>query len=113
MNRIKNLDKLNQKLERIAAINLTAGILKGCLRVERDAKIFAPVDTGLLRESITHNVSENSGEVGTSIEYAPKVELGLGQNPQPYLMPALEKNRAEIRNDISSEMKKQLGEILK
>lgn len=108
---IINLDKLEEKLKNVAAIQATAGITKGCLRVERDAKILVPVDTGLLRNSITHNVEGSIGEVGTSIEYAPNVELGLGQRAQPYLAPALAMNRENIRQDITDDILSQLRGI--
>lgn len=50
------------------------------LIVERDAKLGAPVDTGRLRSSITPEIradeNEVIGVVGSSVTYAPYVELG-------------------------------------
>ena len=81
-------------------------VQKGCYLVEGDAKKLVPVDTGRLRASITNEVEEEVGRVGTNVEYARRIELGfvgtdiLGRNynqkPQPYLRPALEKNRKKI-----------------
>ena len=74
---------------------------KACLIVERDAKINAPVDTGRLRASITHEVEvteEITGRVGTNVKYAPYQEFGTYKMPaHPFLFPALEANRERIK----------------
>lgn len=53
---------------------------KATLIVERDAKRYAPVDTGRLRSSITPQVVTQSktvkGIVGSNVVYAPFVEDG-------------------------------------
>lgn len=50
------------------------------LTAEGYAKQLCPVDTGNLRNSITHQVqlSENAVHIGTNSEYAAYVELGTG-----------------------------------
>ena len=50
------------------------------LIAEGYAKMLCPVDTGNLRNSISHAVAENENAcyVGTNNEYAPYVELGTG-----------------------------------
>lgn len=61
------------------------------LVAEGYAKRACPVDTGRLRNSITHIVDEGARHVviGTNVEYAPYVELGTRhQKPQPFLKPA-------------------------
>lgn len=108
---IKGLNSLNAKLTEIAALQLTEALVKGALRVERDAKILVPVDTGTLRNSITHTIDGNVATVGTSIEYAANVELGLGQRAQPYLEPALMLNKERIQQDFVEEINKQLRGI--
>jgi len=114
MAEIKNLDRLQRKLGKIQNIDVSAGLLKGGLRVERDAKLFVPVDTGLLRSSITTAKVDNSRVVvGSSVEYAPNVELGVGQRAQPYLTPAFQQNRDNIKKDIEEEFRKQLDEVSK
>lgn len=110
---ITGLDKLQTKLNKVAAVKIESGLLKGALRVERDAKILVPVDTGLLRSSITHSVEGNTAIVGTSIEYAAKVELGINQRRQPYLTPALNINREAINKDIQAELNKELEKVAK
>jgi hypothetical protein len=37
-----------------------------------------------------------TGYVGTNVEYARAVELGIEQPPQPYLRPALHQNEKKI-----------------
>lgn len=48
------------------------------LAAERFAKTETPVDTGRLRNSITHvlDLEDESVYIGTNVEYAPYVELG-------------------------------------
>ena len=63
------------------------------LVAEGYAKRACPVDTGRLRNSITHLVkpNEKSVYIGTNVEYAPDVELGtVHQDAQPFLKPAAE-----------------------
>lgn len=45
---------------------------------EGHAKDNTPVDTGLLRNKMTHVVQGDSVYIGTNVEYAPYVELGTG-----------------------------------
>lgn len=47
------------------------------LSAERFAKAETPVDTGRLRNSITHalDMGENAVYIGTNVEYAPAVEM--------------------------------------
>lgn len=61
------------------------------LAAEGYAERACPVDTGRLRNSITHAVesAEDSVYAGTDVEYAPYVELGTRRTAaQPFLRPA-------------------------
>ena len=62
------------------------------LKAEGYAKMICPVDTGNLRNSITHTSGEEQTEyIGTNVEYAPYVEMGTSRTKaQPYLRPAIE-----------------------
>lgn len=86
------------------------------------------VDTGNLRNSITHKVvpSEKAVYIGTPVEYAPYIEFGTGVNyeggrrtswvykdkngwhmtngmkARPYLKPALEEHRSEYQKIFES-----------
>lgn len=72
------------------------------LFIEGEAKLRTPVDTGLLRGSISHKVvSDKEVQVGTDIEYSDYVEFGTSKKQaQPFLTPAFEENSQEIKNII-------------
>jgi len=94
---------------------------KSVLLVQNEAKKNAPFETGSLRRSITHEVKNLTGTVGTDLVYARIQEEGGDITPktkkylrfktkggnwvttkkvrikkQPYLKPALTKNRNKI-----------------
>ena len=102
------------------------------LTAEKYAKLMCPVDTGNLRNSITHQLqpSEPAVYIGTNSEYAAYVELGTGkyypggrqtpwvyqdakgqwhlthgQRAQPYLKPAVADHADTYRSIIESELK--------
>ena len=68
----------DNRAEAQAAIR--AAIKKGLetigLIAEGYAKRDTPVDTGRLRNSITHVTSDDAAYIGTNVEYAPYVEFG-------------------------------------
>lgn len=134
---ILNLNKVLKQLDKISDVSLKKALQDSCLLVENDAKRNCPVDTGELRASITSTVTENTGEVGTNVSYAPYVEYGTGifavagngrqdrwvyqdargewhstrgQKPQPFLEPALRKNREKIIDIFKQEIEKELKE---
>ena len=101
-------------------------------QAEGYAKDLAPVDTGRLRNGISHAVSEDemAAYVGTNVSYAPYVELATGiyadggrptpwvyqdangnwhwtrGNPaQPFLAPAVKDHQTTYRNIIEDELK--------
>lgn len=61
-------------------------------KVESKAKVNCPVDTGRLRNSITHALaSDTEVRVGAHTDYAAFVELGTSRRgATPYLKPAVE-----------------------
>lgn len=90
-----------------AAINRAAEIIGGM--AESYAKGLAPVDTGNLRNSITHDQEDNGHTVviGTNVIYAPYQELGAPNvhvPAHPYLRPALENHVSEYQNVIQGEL---------
>lgn len=101
-------------------------------QAEGYAKDLAPVDTGNLRNSISHKVDDGEAAVyiGTNVSYAPYVELATGiyteggrptpwvyqdakgnwhwtaGNPaQPFLAPAVKDHPQTYRNIIADELK--------
>lgn len=102
------------------------------LTAEAYAKLLCPVDTGDLRNSITHQVDEAelAAYIGSDLEYAPYPELGTGiyypggrptpwvyqdakgnwhlthgQRAQPYLKPAVADNIQTYKTIIQDELK--------
>lgn len=102
------------------------------LTAEAYAKLLCPVDTGNLRNSITHQVVEGEDAVyiGSASEYAAYVELGTGkyypggrptpwiyqdakgnwhlthgQRAQPYLKPAVADHVSTYKTIIQDELK--------
>lgn len=70
-------------------------VRKTAFDTEADAKALAPVDTGMLRNSITTSVSNGgltAGVVATA-SYAHWVEGGTSRSsPQPFMGPATDRN---------------------
>ena len=89
-----NVDAVKGELEKVLPKILESwGVV-----AEGYAKLNCPVDTGRLRNSITHERNDKEGyvQVGTNVEYAPYVEYGTSrQSAQPYLTPAILDNLDE------------------
>lgn len=122
---VQGVNKIIETMDKMVDPQTIAAALgQCCALVERTAKELAPKDNGELRRSITSKVEGNVGIVFTPLEYAPYVEFGTGlfaetagrkdvpwcyqddegewhstsgQKPQPFLRPALEQNRANIK----------------
>lgn len=112
-----NADQFLSAAERATARALE--IIGG--KAETYAKGLCPVDTGRLRNSITHTTQGgNVAVIGSNVTYAPYVELGTGRNyspppewiennaprghgtsggqkPQPYLRPAILEHKDEYK----------------
>ena len=66
------------------------------LQGEMYAKMLCPVDTGRLRNSITHTSDGEYAYIGTNVEYAPYVEFGTSKMAaQPFIRPAAEDHAEE------------------
>ena len=91
---------------------------------ETYAKKACPVDTGRLKNSITHKMDgKDTVYVGTNVEYAPYVELGHDQevgryveaigarlvashvDGKPFIRPAVENHADEYRKIVENEFK--------
>lgn len=101
-------DHSDECLEFLDVLMNTA--LEKCgLVAEGYAKRLCPVDTGRLRNSITHTTRSEPGPVeyiGTNVEYAPYVELGTKRTKaQPYLKPAIADHVDEYKQIIQDELK--------
>lgn len=111
------------ELAKVRALEIIGG------KIESYAKGLVPVDTGALRNSITHAVDGDSVIAGSAILYAPYVELGTGkeyspppewmeanaprgagiikasQKARPYLRPAVENHLDEYKQVMENELK--------
>lgn len=100
-----NEDNIDAAVTGISAA-VSSALEKIGLMAEGYAKKKCPVDTGNLRNSITHQVDGDAVYIGTNVEYAPYVELGTSrQKAQPFLRPAASEHGAQYRQVL----KKALG----
>ena len=79
------------------------------LKAEGDAKKLCPVDTGRLRNSITHRVEggEKAVYIGTNVEYGKYVELGTSKRKEhPFLRPAAQRNGGVYHAIVKKNMQK-------
>lgn len=107
--------KLMQTLKKIRQEKLQKAkraMKKATLIVERDAIIFAPRETGHLKNHITSRVKVMDrylvkGTIGTNVEYAPFQEFGTHGRMKftPFLRPAIEKNRETIKRIFGKNLK--------
>lgn len=95
------------------------GLMKIGMQAERYAKQLCPVDTGRLRNSITHFLSGKAAYVGAAAHYAKYVECGTGArattggNPliggmaaRPFLRPAATDHSEEYGALLKTEVSK-------
>ena len=134
MGDVKFIDNSGKVLDKFQDAVVRA--LERCgAQAEGYAKDLAPVDTGKLRNSISHKVdsAEPAAYIGTNSEYAPYVELGTGKyaeggdgrptpwvyqdakgdwhwtegNPaQPFLKPAVSDHAKTYHNILEDELKR-------
>lgn len=92
------LQAMKEALDRaLEAIGFTA---------EGHAKELCPVDTGRLRNSITHVTEDEAVYIGTNVEYAPYIELGTSRmKARPFLRPAAENFGNEYKAILEESMK--------
>lgn len=90
------------------AVNASNNEIKvTALAIERNAKQKAPLDTGRLRGSITHNFSESMGgveaDIGTNVEYANYIEYGTRKRAaKPFLNPAFNEETQDLERRIEA-----------
>lgn len=83
-------------------------VKRSALNVQNAAKRATPVDTGRLRNSITHEIDNDGMDatIGTNVEYAPHVEFGTRHNrPKPFLFPAVEAERPKFHAAMKAEVR--------
>ena len=76
------------------------------LTAEGYAKKDTPVDTGRLRNSISHATDDEAAYIGTNVEYAPYVELGArGRKGVHMLQRAASEHTDEYKRLMEDSMK--------
>lgn len=97
---IKNLPAIKRafaKAPGLMATNLNKAIYKSVLSIERDSRIFTPVDTGRLRASHRTVFRPFYGEVGTHVNYDTFVHEGTRyMRGRPFMRNAAEKNQGNV-----------------
>lgn len=65
------------------------------------------IDTGNLRNSISHADDGTYAYIGTNVEYAPYVEFGTSKHPvpRPFLRNAVTNHQEEYKNIVEGELK--------
>lgn len=97
-------DNTNKVLDSLS-LAIVRALEKIGLVAEGYAKLACPVDTGRLRNSITHTMDKSYAYIGTNVEYAPYVELGTVNTPaQPYLKPAATEHSETYKNILIDEL---------
>ena len=76
------------------------------LTAEGHAKKETPVDTGRLRNSISHATDDDAAYIGTNVEYAPYVELGArGRQGKHMLQRAASEHTDEYKQIMEDALK--------
>lgn len=127
-----NSDKVKEELEKA----VERALLYCGIEAQGKARDLCPYDTGLLRNSIAYALGgeeavpttykadkgDESGSysgtapaddegvrtvwLGTNVEYAQKVELGIGQKAEPYIEPAVADYASKYKEIIEKELGK-------
>lgn len=88
---------------------VSAVVRKTAADIERDAKVFAPVDTGNLRNSIGVDLHGDgrspaiSAEIGPTANYGAFVEFGTSRMaPQAYMGPAFDRHSGQFSDAMQA-----------
>lgn len=94
-------EALEEFHEQIAVALETIGLV-----AEGYAKRLCPVDTGRLRNSITHATDDEAAYIGTNVDYAVYVEMGtVKTRAQPYLKPAIVDHTDQYQEIVNKAMR--------
>lgn len=102
-----NKQAVLEEFKRQKKVALEAIGLQGETNAKMHITAVGAVDTGRLRNSITHATDEDSAYIGTNVEYAPYVEMGTYKmKARPYLEPAVTEHVDEYRELAENFMRK-------
>jgi len=100
-------DHTDEVIEQLG-VAIARGLEAIGIEAEGDAARLCPVDTGRLRNSITHTIDadEPCAIIGTNVEYAPYVHNGTSrQKAQPFLTDAVRQNANKYRLIMEAALK--------
>lgn len=81
--------------------NLAAVVETATREIEARAKLYAPVDTGFLKNSIASEVTDQTGIVSVGAEYGVYVNFGTVRHaPNPFFTRAVEEVLASIGGEL-------------
>lgn len=100
-------DNSQEILKALPEVKARALMMCGAI-AENSAKQKCPVDTGRLRNSISHGMSdENTVDIGTDVEYAIYQELGTSRVQEKlFLTNGVRDNLEQFQSIIEAELKK-------
>jgi hypothetical protein len=104
----KELAEKFAKAGKVVTDKIDKALWKSGLLVERSAKQIVHVDTGRCRASIATRLIPGNAEVGTRVEYAPRLE-----NLYPFLVPALKNNEDQIKLILHTGLVNAMQDIFK
>lgn len=100
------IEDYSEEFLRELAVKVPAALEECGLVAEGYAKRLCPVDTGNLRNSITHTLNGNAEYIGTSVEYAPYVEMGTTRTrAQPFIKPSVADHVDRYKRIIENRLK--------
>lgn len=99
---IKGLAAKLTRKQTVVGAELTLSLRRAADNLEDDAKLFAPVDTGALRNSIHATLTgRHTAVIGSDLDYAAYVERGTSDTaPQPFMRPAAARRIPQLERAI-------------
>lgn len=115
--RILGRDSLARKLADIEPTlrpALEREVKVAAVNIQNGARQRVPVRTGRLRNSVTHEITDDglNAAIGSNVEYAPFVEFGTRRmRARPYLFPAFEEERPKYLARLKRALSKAAGDL--
>ena len=113
INGVENIRINLRDMKKLAGNGLDRGLVAVGLIVVADAKRFCPVDTGRLRSSIRSYAGKGQVTIADGTKYGIYQEMGFNSRggkwvQNPFIIPAIEKNRNEIEQIIGQKIRAEI-----
>lgn len=113
---VRMLSRMLDNAARVVGPRVQLALRKTARDIVRDAKLLAPVDTGNLKNSITHSDLRSVGAAGGEIEIGPTANYGIFMEhgtsrvaPQPFMGPAADNNVRAFEQAMAQIAEEALG----